>query len=137
MQAVLAARIDRLAEREKQVLQTAAVIGREFSEPILAAWWSSPRRTWPPRSRAHGAEFLYEEALYPQAEYTFKHPLTQEVAYNSLLNERRQTLHERTGEAIGDGLRRTARGALQRSCLSLQPPVEKRREGGRLLDARR
>src|SRR5262249_51839608 len=47
-----------------------------------------------------GAEFVYERALYPELEYTFKHPLTQEVAYNSLLVERRQTLHERTAEAI-------------------------------------
>src|SRR5262245_48031046 len=46
------------------------------------------------------AEFIFEQALYPQAEYIFKHALTQEVAYNSLLIERRQTLHERTAEAI-------------------------------------
>ena len=53
------------------------------------------------RSRSSpGAEFVYEEALYPQAQYTFKHALTQEVAYNSLLNERRLTLHEHVAEAI-------------------------------------
>src|SRR5262249_52960020 len=46
------------------------------------------------------AEFIYEEALYPQAQYTFKHALTREVAYNSLLNERRVTLHEHVAEAI-------------------------------------
>src|SRR4029077_12536745 len=46
------------------------------------------------------AEYVYEEALYPQAQYTFKHALTQEVAYGSLLVERRQAIHERAAEAI-------------------------------------
>jgi class 3 adenylate cyclase/predicted ATPase len=101
VQAVLAARIDRLAEREKQVLQTAAVIGREFAEPILARVVELPEAELAAAIRKlRGAEFIYEEALYPQAEYIFKHALTQEVAYNSLLNERRLTLHERAGEAI-------------------------------------
>jgi tetratricopeptide (TPR) repeat protein len=101
VQAVLAARIDRLAEREKQVLQTAAVIGREFAEPILARVVELPETELAAAIRKlRAAEFIYEEALYPQAEYIFKHALTQEVAYNSLLNERRLTLHENAGEAI-------------------------------------
>jgi class 3 adenylate cyclase/predicted ATPase len=101
VQAVLAARIDRLAEREKQVLQTAAVIGREFTEPIL---WRvvelSEIDLAAALQKLTSAEFIYEEALYPEAQYAFKHALTQEVAYNSLLNERRLTLHEGVGEAI-------------------------------------
>ena len=101
VQAVLAARIDRLAEREKQVLQTAAVIGREFAEPILGRVVELPEAELAAALRKlRAAELIYEEALYPQAEYIFKHALTQEVAYNSLLNERRLTLHEKAGEAI-------------------------------------
>jgi predicted ATPase len=101
VQAVLAARIDRLGEREKQVLQTAAVIGREFTEPILRRVAELPEtELGAALSKLMGAEFIYEAKLYPELEYTFKHALTQEVAYSSLLNERRLTLHERTGEAI-------------------------------------
>jgi predicted ATPase len=101
VQAVLAARIDRLAEREKQVLETAAVIGREFSEPVLRRVVELPEIDLTAAlQKLTSAEFLYEEALYPQAQYTFKHALTREVAYNSLLNERRLTLHEQVGEAI-------------------------------------
>jgi predicted ATPase len=101
VQAVLAARIDRLAEREKQVLDTAAVIGREFTEPVLRHVAELPEINLTAALQKLGsAEFVYEEALYPQAQYTFKHALTQEVAYSSLLNEQRLTLHERVGEAI-------------------------------------
>jgi predicted ATPase/DNA-binding IscR family transcriptional regulator len=101
VQAVLAARIDRLAEREKQVLETAAVIGREFTEPVLRRVVElSEIDLTAALQKLASAEFIYEQALYPQAQYTFKHALTQEVAYNSLLNERRQTLHEYVAEAI-------------------------------------
>ena len=101
VQAVLAARVDRLEEREKLVLQTAAVIGRQFTEPILRRVVELPE-TGLDRAldKLADAEFIFEQALYPQAEYIFKHALTQEVAYNLLLVERRQTLHERTAEAI-------------------------------------
>ncbi len=101
VQAVLAARIDRLAEREKQVLQTAAVIGREFTEPVLRRVVELPEVDLAAAlQKLASAEFIYEEALYPEAQYTFKHALTREVAYNSLLNERRLTLHEHVAEAI-------------------------------------
>jgi predicted ATPase len=101
IQAVLAARIDRLGEREKHLLQTAAVIGKEFPEPVLR-WVGELSASDLDASLAKliGAEFIYERVLYPELEYTFKHALTQEVAYNSLLVERRQALHERTAEAI-------------------------------------
>jgi class 3 adenylate cyclase/tetratricopeptide (TPR) repeat protein len=99
--AVLAARIDRLAEREKQVLQTAAVIGKEFAEPILAEVAALPAREL---SEALGvlkdAEFLHERALFPVAEYAFKHPLTQEVALGSQLRERRAATHAAVARAI-------------------------------------
>jgi adenylate cyclase len=101
VQSVLSARIDRLVEREKQVLQTAAVIGKEFAEPILvAASELSPRELQEALAELKRAEFLYEEALYPVAEYAFKHPLTQEVAYRSQLLERRRRIHARVARAI-------------------------------------
>jgi tetratricopeptide (TPR) repeat protein len=101
VQAVLAARIDRLPEREKQVLQAAAVIGKEFVEPILLAAADMPEgelRAALATLKVH--EFVYEQALYPVAEYTFKHPLTQEVALGSQLQERRRRTHATVARAI-------------------------------------
>jgi len=101
VQAVLAARIDRLAEREKQLLQAAAVIGREFPEPILKTILE-----WPDADvadaiqRLKNGEFLYEQSLYPVTEYAFKHPLTQEVALGSQLRERRARTHAKVAAAI-------------------------------------
>src|SRR2546426_448856 len=87
VQAVLAARIDRLGEREKRVLQTAAVVGKTFTESILQRVLGAAGEAPLPAADAAAAlraltqgEFLYEQALYPEAEYAFKHPLTQEVA---------------------------------------------------------
>jgi adenylate cyclase len=101
VQSVLVARIDRLPEREKQVLQTAAVIGREFSEPVLEAVSELPRTELSEALAAlKNAEFLYERSLYPVAEYAFKHPLTQEVAYRSQLSERRARLHAAVARAL-------------------------------------
>ena len=107
VQALLASRIDRLAEREKQVLQTAAVIGKEFDEPLLRHVLGAIGRA----SLANGdlaaaletlktREFLYETALFPVAAYAFKHPLTQEVALGSQLQERRRTIHAAVARAI-------------------------------------
>jgi predicted ATPase len=90
VQSVLAARIDRLPEHEKRVLQTASVIGTKFSEPILKRVADLGDGELSAALHAlRSAEFLFEEALYPEAEYAFKHPPTQEVAYRSQLNERR------------------------------------------------
>src|SRR5437773_3170327 len=103
VQAVLAARIDRLPEREKQILQTAAVIGKEFSEPILQAVVELPSSELAAALRALvAAEFLYEVALFPQAEYAFRHPLTQEVADRSQLAERRARVHAAVARAIAE-----------------------------------
>jgi adenylate cyclase len=101
VQALLAARIDRLPEREKQLLHTAAVIGRSFSEPLLAA--VAGLGTEDLRDALHRlvqAEFLYEQALYPEPELGFKHPLTHEVAYTSQLRERRAECHAGVAQAI-------------------------------------
>jgi tetratricopeptide (TPR) repeat protein len=101
VQAVLAARIDRLPLEEKALLQTAAVIGTEVPLPLLQAIAELPEDAMH-RGLAHlqAAEFLYETRLFPEREYTFKHALTHEVAYRSLLQEWRRTLHARIVEAI-------------------------------------
>jgi class 3 adenylate cyclase/tetratricopeptide (TPR) repeat protein len=101
VQAVLAARIDRLPAGEKRLLQTAAVIGTEVPLPLLQAIADVPEAVLH-RGLAHlqAAEFLYETRLFPEPEYTFKHALTHEVAYGSLLLERRRGLHARIVEAL-------------------------------------
>jgi predicted ATPase len=99
--AVLAARIDRLPAEEKLLLQTAAVIGTEVPLPLVQAIAEVPEDAMH-RGLAHlqAAEFLYETRLFPEREYTFKHALTHEVAYGSLLQERRRALHARIVEAL-------------------------------------
>jgi tetratricopeptide (TPR) repeat protein len=101
VQAVLAARIDRLPPEEKRLLQTAAVIGTEVPFPLLQAIAELPEDALQ-RGLAHlqAAEFLYETRLFPEREYTFKHALTHEVAYGSLLLERRRVLHARIVESL-------------------------------------
>jgi class 3 adenylate cyclase/tetratricopeptide (TPR) repeat protein len=99
--AVLAARIDRLAEREKALLQSAAVIGTQLARPVLARACALPEDELEPALHALiAAEFLYEQELYPEAIYAFRHPLIQEVAYRSQLGERRALVHRRVAEAI-------------------------------------
>jgi tetratricopeptide (TPR) repeat protein len=101
VQAVLAARIDRLPPEEKALLQTAAVIGHEVPLALLQAVAELPetqlRRGL---TQLQGTEFLYETRLFPETEYTFKHPLTQQVGYETLLQERRHVLHARIVEAL-------------------------------------
>jgi predicted ATPase len=101
VQAVLAARIDRLPPEEKQLLQTAAVIGTEVPLPLLQAIADLPEEGLQ-RGLAHlqAAEFLYETRLFPEHEYTFRHALTHEVAYEGLLQERRRVLHARIVEVL-------------------------------------
>ena len=101
VQAVLAARIDRLPPEEKQLLETAAVIGTEVPLPLLQAIAELPEEVLQ-RGLAHlqAAEFLYETRLFPEPDYTFTHALTHEVAYNSLLLERRRRLHARLVEVL-------------------------------------
>jgi tetratricopeptide (TPR) repeat protein len=99
--AVLAARIDRLSPEEKRLLQTAAVIGTEVSLPLLQAVTELPEASLHVGlTHLQDAEFLYEARLFPELAYTFKHALTHEVAYNSLLLERRRVLHARLVEAL-------------------------------------
>src|SRR5262249_24976269 len=100
VQGVLTARIDRLAAGEKDLLQTLAVIGREFSLDLLSRVVARPEaELYGILSHLPEAEFIYEQAAYPEVEYIFKHALTREVAYHSVLVERRKVLHERTAQA--------------------------------------
>src|SRR5437870_7498005 len=101
VQALLAARIDRLAPEDKRLLQTAAVIGTEVPWPLLQAIADTPDEAlYRSLAQLQAAEFLYETSLFPERAYTFKHALTHEVAYGSLLQERRRTLHARLVEAL-------------------------------------
>jgi class 3 adenylate cyclase/tetratricopeptide (TPR) repeat protein len=101
VQAVLAARIDRLPPEEKRLLQTTAVIGTEVPMPLLQAIAELPEAAFH-HGLAHlqAAEFLYETRLFPEHAYTFKHALTHEVAYGGLLQERRRALHARIVEVL-------------------------------------
>jgi class 3 adenylate cyclase/tetratricopeptide (TPR) repeat protein len=101
VQAVLAARMDRLPPEDKRLLQTAAVIGTEVPLALLQTMAEEPAEVLH-RSLAHlqTSEFLYETQLFPDQVYTFKHALTHEVAYNSLLQERRRVLHAQIVEAL-------------------------------------
>src|SRR5262245_45099179 len=101
VQAILAARIDRLLGDDKRLLQTASVIGTDVAFPLLQAVADLPEEGLR-RGLAHlqAAEFLYEASLFPDLEYTFKHALTHEVAYQGLLHDRRRALHARITEAI-------------------------------------
>jgi DNA-binding winged helix-turn-helix (wHTH) protein/class 3 adenylate cyclase/tetratricopeptide (TPR) repeat protein len=101
VQAVLAERLDRLPPEEKRLVQIAAVIGMEVPIALLQALaeWSEADLH---RSLAHlqAVEFLYETRLFPASTYTFKHALTHEVAYGSLLLERRRAFHSRIVEML-------------------------------------
>jgi predicted ATPase len=101
VQAVLAARIDRLPPEEKRLLQSAAVVGKDVPFPLLQAIADpSAEELRHSLARLQAAEFLYETSLFPDLEYTFKHALTHEVAYGSLLQERRRALHAKIVESI-------------------------------------
>jgi predicted ATPase len=101
VQAVLASRIDRLAPPEKELLQTLAVLGREFTlkltERVTA---NSNDKLETMLAQLQLGEFINEHPSVGDTEYTFKHALTQEVAYNSILAERRRRIHENTANAI-------------------------------------
>ena len=100
IQGVLSARIDRLPEPHKRLLQTSSVLGRAFSLRLLERIWDgteSPARLLDDLKRQ---EFLFEQTDPTESVYVFQHALTQEVAYNSLLMIRRQTLHTAAGQAL-------------------------------------
>jgi tetratricopeptide (TPR) repeat protein len=101
VQAMLAARIDRLAAEDKRLLQTAAVIGKDVPYALLESIADLNEADLRQRlSQLQEAEYLYEARLFPDLEYTFKHALTHDVAYASLLQERKHELHVRIVETI-------------------------------------
>ncbi|MCY1254236.1 TOMM system kinase/cyclase fusion protein [compost metagenome] len=101
VQGVLAARMDRLPLAEKELLQTLAVIGKEFPLSLVRQVTGQPEdRLYALLAGLQAGEFIHERPAFPDVEYAFKHALTQEVAGNSLLSEQRGALHERTAQAI-------------------------------------
>lgn len=101
VQAILAARVDRLPTDEKELLQTLAVTGKEFSLSLVrAVFKKSDDEISRMLNDLQLAEFIYEQPAVGDIDYTFKHALTQEVAYNSVLIERRKALHESAGQAL-------------------------------------
>jgi class 3 adenylate cyclase/predicted ATPase len=101
VQAVLAARIDRLPPDAKRLLQTAAVIGSEVPLSVLQAVATLPEAALQAAlAQLQAAEFLYETRLFPELVYTFKHALTQQVAYQSLLTSTRQQVHQQVAQVF-------------------------------------
>jgi class 3 adenylate cyclase/tetratricopeptide (TPR) repeat protein len=101
VQAILAARIDRLSPEDKRLLQAASVVGKDVPFTLLQAIAELPDEALRQSlARLQTAEFLYEARLFPDLEYTFKHALTHEVTYGSVLQERRRALHARIVQAL-------------------------------------
>ena len=99
---ILMARIDRLEEGQKRTLQVASVIGREFPLRLLRSVSDLQDRLERCLAALKRVELIYERAVLPEFEYVFRHALTQEVAYASLLQAERRRLHARIGAAIED-----------------------------------
>ncbi|MBC2713682.1 MAG: AAA family ATPase [Desulfobacteraceae bacterium] len=97
---IIASRIDRIEESLKRVMQMASVIGREFAFRILQTIMGMREELKSYLLNLQGLEFIAEKQLFPELEYIFKHVLTQEVAYNSLLQKRRKEIHEKVADAI-------------------------------------
>src|SRR5437016_4853201 len=97
---VIAARIDRLAEAPKRTLQLAAVIGREFTRRLVDRLAEIRERTGDFLRELTVLELIHERRVFPELAYMFKHALTQDVAYASLLVQRRKELHQLVGLAI-------------------------------------
>src|SRR5262249_5203823 len=90
-----------LSREEKELLQHLAVIGREFSLSLLRHVITQPEEeVYRVLAALQRKEFLYEQPAFPEVEYSFKHALTQEVAYGMVLHERRKALHQRTAQAM-------------------------------------
>ncbi len=103
IQDVIMARVDSLPEMAKEVLQTGSVIEREFSYPLISRVTSLPEKDLLSHlSALKDSELLYERGIYPQSNYIFKHALTREVVYDSILAKRKKNLHEEIGKAIED-----------------------------------
>jgi predicted ATPase len=100
IQGIIAARIDRVEENLKRVIQVASVIGREFAFRILQSIMGVREELKSQLLNLQGLEFISKKRLFPELEYIFKHALTQEVAYSSLLQKRKKEIHAKIGAAI-------------------------------------
>jgi len=100
IQGIIAARIDRLEDNLKRIMQAASVIGREFTFKILEAINGIRQDLRSQLLNLQGLELIYEKRLFPEIEYVFKHALIQEVTYNSLLLSRRKEIHQKICSAI-------------------------------------
>ena len=100
MQGIIMARLDRLSEDGKRTVQLAAVIGRQFPVRLLARVAGLSDRLAGLLRELQAVEIIYEQGLVPEPAYIFKHAVIQDVAYNSLLIQRRKALHRAVGEAI-------------------------------------
>lgn len=101
VEAVLAARIDRLPPADKRLLQYAAVVGRDIPVVLLGAIAEEDDEPFAARlARLQAAEFLYQTSPEPDVQYTFKHALTHEVAYGALLQDTRRLVHSRIVDAL-------------------------------------
>jgi class 3 adenylate cyclase/tetratricopeptide (TPR) repeat protein len=100
IQDIIVSRVDRLPEDQKHVIQTAAVIGREFASRLLQRIADIQVQLEDCLGELKNLEFIYETRVFPDLEYMFKHVLTQEAAYNSLLSTRRTQLHTAIGLAM-------------------------------------
>ncbi len=115
VQAMLAARIDRLLPEDKRLLQVAAVVGKDVPFALLQATAELPEGALRGGlDHLQAAEFLYETGLFPDLEYTFTHALTHEVTYGGLLQERRRDLHARIVGAIETLHRERLGGEIER-----------------------
>ncbi|MGE5259147.1 MAG: ATP-binding protein [Hyphomicrobiales bacterium] len=101
IQDVIMARVDSLPEGSKAVLQTGSVVGREFSHDLIQnVGGIAEDALWSHLSALKDAELLYERGIYPQSSYVFKHAITQDVVYNSLLHNKKKGLHQKIGTAL-------------------------------------
>lgn len=99
IEGVILERIDRLERRSRQILELASVIGREFSERLLRAV-ANQQDLESQLHRLRELEFIYEKEITPELLYLFKHYLTQEATYNSILTQRRKEMHGQVAAAI-------------------------------------
>ena len=141
IQDVIMARIDRLEDASKKTLQLASVIGREFTRRLLERIADIRGRAEEFLRELKAIELIYEKRLFPELAYMFKHALTHDVAYNSLLVQRRKELHRTIGLAIeelyADRLAEQyevlayhfarARNGRRRSTTSARPPTRRPR----------
>jgi tetratricopeptide (TPR) repeat protein len=100
IQGIIMARLDRLGDDGKRTVQLASVIGRQFLVRLLARVAGLSERLEGLLRELQALEIIYEQGLVPEPSYTFKHAVIQDVAYNSLLMQRRKALHRAVGEAI-------------------------------------